>query len=146
MGAMGAHRVPDQMITEAYMPIIGNQSGASRLKVFLVLALLFVLIHAGFKLVPMYMDYERMQDAMKMKAGLAQVLKDEEIVRDLVEKAVDLDLPLTAENFILARDQERRKMHISTQWDVKLNFLWGTYIRTFHFAPSVDENFLSVVR
>jgi hypothetical protein len=134
------------MIAEACMPIIGNQSGASRLKVFLVLAFLFVLVHAGLKLVPMYMDYERMQDEMKMKAGLAQVLKDDEIIRDLVHKANELDLPLTAENFALTRDSERRRMKISTEWDVELNFLWGAYIRTFHFAPLVDENFLSVVR
>jgi hypothetical protein len=92
----------------------------------------------------MYMDFERMKDEMSTKAGLAQFLKDEEIRSDLVRKATDLDLPLTAESFVLKRDEERRRMKIGTQWDVEINFLWGAYIRTFHFEPVVDENFMNV--
>ncbi|HSQ78156.1 MAG TPA: hypothetical protein VLN91_04625, partial [Nitrospirota bacterium] len=101
-------------------------------------------VHIGIKLVPMYMDAARMKDEMATKAGLAQFLKDEEIRADLIRKAQDLDLPLTGESFVLQRDADRRRMKIGTQWDVEVNFLWGTYIRTFHFEPVVDENFMSV--
>jgi len=128
------------------MGILANERGASKLKVYLVFALLFLVVHVGIKVVPMYMDFERMKDEMTTKAGVAQVLKDEEILRDLVNKAKELDLPLTAESFVLQRDEERRRMKISTQWDVEQNFLWGVYVRNFHFAPSVDENFMNVMR
>ncbi len=125
------------------MQIFLNEKGSSRFKVYLFFIFLFLVIHVGIKLVPMYMDSERMKDEMTTKAGLAQFLKDEEIRSDLVRKAKDLDLPLTGESFVLQRDEDRRRMKISTQWDVELNFLWGTYIRTFHFEPTVDENFMT---
>ncbi len=126
------------------MQTLLNEKGASKFKVYIFFIFLFLAIHVGIKVVPMYMDFERMKDEMSMKAGLAQFLKDEDIRDDLVRKAKDLDLPLTAESFVLKRDDERRRMKIGTQWDVEVNFLWGTYIRTFHFEPAVDENFLNV--
>ena len=125
--------------------ILSNEYGSSRFKVFLFFLFLFLVIHVALKVVPMYMDYERMKHEMTTKAGVAQVLKDEEILRDLVNKAKELDLPLTAENFVLQRDEDRRKMMISTQWDVEVNFLWGTYIRNYHFAPRVEEGFMKVL-
>lgn len=126
------------------MHIFLNEQGASKFKVYLFFIFLFLVIHVGIKVVPMYMDAERMKDEMTMKAGLAQFLKDEEIRADLVRKAKDLDLPLTAESFVLQRDVDRRRMKISTQWDVEVNLLWGAYIRTFHFEPAVDEGFMNV--
>jgi hypothetical protein len=130
------------------MHILANEHGASKFKVYVFFLFLFLAIHVGLKVVPMYMDYSRMKDEMTIKAGVAQVLKDDEIVRDLVNKAKELDLPLTAESFILQRNEERRKMKISTKggWDVEVNFLWGAYIRTFHFEPVVEEGFMNVIR
>jgi hypothetical protein len=121
-----------------------NEKGTSKFKVYLFFLFLFLIIHVGVKVVPMYMDYEEMKDEMTTKAGLAQVLKDDQILLDLVKKAKDLDLPLTAESFVLQRDEDRRRMKISTRWDVEINFLWGAYIRTFHFEPVVNENFMNV--
>ena len=126
------------------MPIFLNEKGASKFKVYLFFLFLFLVIHVGVKVVPLYMDYERMKDEMTTKAGVAQVLKDNEILIDLVKKAKDLDLPLTAESFVLQRDEDRRRMKISTRWDVEVNFLWGAYIRTFHFEPVVNEGFMNV--
>jgi hypothetical protein len=130
------------------MHVLMNEHGASRFKVYLFFLILFLVIHAGIKVVPMYMDYEQMLDTMTVKAGVAQVLKDEEILRDLVNKAKELDLPLTADSFILERNEERRKMAIRTKhgWDVEVTFLWGAYTRDFHFEPSVEENIMTVTR
>ena len=85
-----------------------------------------------------------MKDDMTKTEGLAEVLKDDQILLDLVKKAKELDLPLTAESFVLQRDEDRRRMKISTRWDVEVNFLWGAYIRTFHFEPVVNEGFMNV--
>ena len=126
------------------MPIFLNEKGASKFKVYLFFLFLFLVIHVGVKVVRRYMDYEEMKDEMTTKAGLAQVLKDDQILLDLVKKAKELDLPLTAESFVLQRDEDRRRMKISTRWDVEVNFLWGAYIRTFHFEPVVNENFMNV--
>lgn len=111
------------------------------LKTLFVLAVLFIVIHVGYKLVPMYMDYERMKDEMSIKASTAQVWKDEEILGAVVQKAKELELPLGPENFIIKRDEERHTMTISTAWDVEIHFLFDVYVRTFHFSITADEDF-----
>jgi hypothetical protein len=130
------------------MEMFMNERGGSRFKVYLFFAFLFLVIHVGWKVVPMYMDYSKMQDEMTVKAGVAQVLKDDEILKDLVNKAKQLDLPLTEESFIIQRNEDRRRMKISTKggWDVEQVFLWGAYKRTFHFEPTADESFMSITR
>lgn len=129
------------------MNILANQNGASRFKVYLWFLVLFLVVHVAVKLVPVYMDYYRMEDEMKAKASVSQVLKDEEILKDLDNKAKELDLPLTQDSFVIKRDTERRKMKISTKggWNVEVSFLWGAYVRTFHFEPVVDEGVMQVM-
>jgi hypothetical protein len=130
------------------MNILANQNGASRFKVFLWFLVLFLAVHVAVKVIPVFMDYAKMEDEMKVKASVSQVLKDEEILKDLEIKAKELDLPLTQNSFVLKRDMERRKMKISTKggWDVEVNFLWGAYVRTFHFEPVVEEGFMQLTR
>jgi hypothetical protein len=125
------------------MSIMGNETGVGKVKLMIVLVLLGAGIHVGYKVLDVYMDYERMKDTMSTKAGVAQVLKDDEITKDLVNKAKELDLPLRAENFVLIRDGERRKMTIKTAWDVEVHFFGDLYIHTYHFAPVVEENIMS---
>jgi hypothetical protein len=140
---VGKDRVADTVRERegALMFSLSRQSGGISIKTLFVLLMLFAVIHVGVKLVPMYMDAERMKDEMAVKAGLAQTLKDEEILVDLAKQAKELDLPLGKENFVLSRDDENRRMKISTRWDVEVNFFWGTYIRTFHFKPVIQENY-----
>ena len=85
------------------MHIHSDQKGGTRLKVFIWFVFLFLLLHVGLKIVPLYMDYARMEDEMNMKAGVAQELKDEKISRDLEIKAKDLDLVIQNEKFVIMR-------------------------------------------
>jgi hypothetical protein len=123
------------------MNIPRNEKGTTTIKIAIVLGVLFLIFHVGYKLAPMYMDVERMKDEMAIKASVAQVLKDEEIRADLVKKAKELELPLGPENFVLKRDEQRRFMTISTSWEVEVHFLFDVYVRTFHFAPVVSEDY-----
>jgi Na+-transporting methylmalonyl-CoA/oxaloacetate decarboxylase gamma subunit len=123
------------------MRILANKNGASSIKVLLVLVLLFLVVHVAVKLVPMYMDYERMKDEMAIKASTAQVWKDEEILVALAQKAKELELPLGQENFVLNRDTDQHTMTISTQWDVEVHFLFDIYVRTFHFSIVANEDY-----
>jgi hypothetical protein len=93
----------------------------------------------------MYMDAERMKDEMATKARLAQTLKDDEIMVDLVKKAKELDLPLGQEDFVLMRDDDKRRMKISTKWNVEVKFFFDVYppytTRVFHFEPVIQEDY-----
>ena len=127
------------------MRIRGNEAGVSALKVWIILALLGAVIHVGIKYGSMKLDYERMLDTMSVKASAAQVLKDEEIRADLVLRAKELDLPLTGENFLIIRDEDKRKMIIKTTWDVEIHYFGGMCgdmcIQEYHFEPVAEEGF-----
>jgi hypothetical protein len=125
--------------------ILSKDSGMISFKVVFILLLLFAVIHIGVKVTPMYIDAEAMKDEMSGKARFAQTVKDEEIQSDLAKKAKELRLPLGPEAFKLVRDDDARRMKISTAWDVKLHFFFDVYppytVRTFHFAPVIEEDY-----
>ncbi|MCK9419606.1 MAG: hypothetical protein M0R70_09535 [Nitrospirae bacterium] len=127
------------------MPNPARDSGMVSFKVLFILLILFIIIHIGVKVTPLYIDAEAMKDEMSAMARFAQTTKDEEILSDLVKKAKDLDLPLGPEDFKLLRDDASRRMKIGTAWDVELHFFFDIYppytARTFHFTPIVEEDY-----
>lgn len=116
-----------------------REEGASRFKVLFWLVLLFVVVHIGVQIIPMYLDFWRMEDEIKSKAATAQVAKpgDDEIKNALVKYAKGLNLPSEAENIVVTRSEEQRTMMISTAWDIELRFFWGICgepcVRKYHF-------------
>ena len=127
------------------MRIMGNEGGVSSLKVMIWLVILGAGFHVGIKYLSVQLDFQRMNDAMSSKASVAQVLKDEEIRIDLVGKAKELGLPLTGENFVIVRDEEKRTMTIKTAWDVEVHYFGGLCgdlcIQNYHFEPVAKESF-----
>jgi hypothetical protein len=144
---VGADREADTVkMEDTNMSVISKDSGFISFKVMFVLLLLFIVIHIGLKVIPMYIDAEAMKDEMSAKAGFAQTMKDEEILRDLVKRAKELSLPLGPDDFKLLRDDESRRMKISTAWDVEIHFFYDIYPpftdRTFHFRPIVEQAYV----
>ena len=125
------------------MRLLGNESGVSSVKVMIWLAILGAGFYVGIKYLSVQLDFQRMQDAMSSKANVAQVLKDDEIRSDLVMKAKELGLPLTGENFVIVRDEDKRTMTIKTAWDVEVHYFGGLCgdlcIQTYHFEPVAQE-------
>jgi hypothetical protein len=143
---VGADREADTIKKEdANMSRISKDSGSISFKVIFVLLLLFIVIHIGVKVIPIYITAESMKDEMVTKARFAQTVKDEEIVTGLAKKAKELGLPLEAEDFRLLRDEDRHRMKIGTAWDVTIYFFYDLYppytTRTFHFRPIVEEDY-----
>jgi hypothetical protein len=127
------------------MSRFSRETGAVSLKVLLWLLVIFIVVHIGVKLVPMYIDSERMKDEMAVKAGLAQVLTDDEILAALTSKAKELELPIAPENIILNRDADSHRMKISVKWDETVHFFFDVYppytTRVYHFEPIVEEDY-----
>jgi hypothetical protein len=129
------------------MRIGGNESGLSKLAVLIILAVLGVGINEGIKYVRVQMDFHGMKDTMDAKAAAAQILKDDEIRIDLENKATELGLPLKRDNFVLIRDDERRRMVIKTSWEEDVTYLWGVCgdqcTQKYRFDVITDEAYLS---
>ena len=122
-----------------------TERGAISFKVLSWLLIFVIVVHIGIKLVPMYINTERMKDEMAVKARFAQMLKDNEISSDLAKKAKELDLPLGQEDFVLMRDDENRHMKVTAKWDVTVHFFFDVYppytTKVYHFQPVVEENY-----
>ena len=127
------------------MSILSKDSGMISFKVMFILLLLFIAIHIGVKVTPMYIDAEAMKDEMVGQARFAQTTKDEEILTDLAKKAKEIGLPLGPDDFKLLRDDTSRRMKINTTWNVELHFFFDVYppytTRIFHFAPIIEEDY-----
>lgn len=124
------------------MSILAQDKGMISFKAAFWLAFLFVVVHVLIKVVPMGMDYTAMKDAMQGRVSMGQLTtSDEDIKNSLKRTAVEHDLPLTQESFIIERDPNSNriaKIRTTGGWDVEVHFLWGAYIRTFHFEPVTE--------
>lgn len=127
------------------MNLSADERGVSNFKIFLWLLIVFAVIHIGVKWVSVNMDFWRLEDDIKIKATMGQVLSNDEIMRDLAKKAKEYDLPLNAENFILTRNEEKRMLTITTAWEVEVRYFWGLCgeqcIRTYHFEPKAEGSY-----
>ncbi|HYA85856.1 MAG TPA: hypothetical protein VEI57_02170 [Nitrospirota bacterium] len=122
-----------------------TQRGGINFKVLFWLLVLFIVAHIGIKLVPMYLNAERMKDEMAVKARFAHTLKDDDITMDLAKKAKELDIPLGQEDFVLVRDDDNHHMNITAKWDMTVHFFFDVYppytTRVYHFQPVIQENY-----
>ncbi len=127
------------------MSSLSTEKGMVSFKVLFWLLVLFIVVHIAIKLVPMYIDSERMKDEMSVKAELAQTLSDNEILTDLVKKAKELDLPLGQEDIVLTRNEDTHMMKISAKWDVTVHFFFDVYppytTKIYHFEPIIEADY-----
>ena len=124
------------------MSMLAHNKGMISFKAVFWLAFLFIVVHVLLKVVPMAMDYTAMKDAMQGKVSMGQLsTSDDEIKNSLKRTAAEHELPLTLESFIIERDPNTNritKIRTTGGWDVEVHFLWGAYIRTFHFEPVAE--------
>jgi hypothetical protein len=127
------------------MSSLSTERGMVSFKVLFWLLVLFIVVHIGIKLVPMYIDSERMKDEMSVKAELAQTLSDNEIMTDLVKKAKELDLPIGQEDIVLTRNEDTHMMKISAKWDETEHFFFDVYppytTKIYHFEPIIEADY-----
>lgn len=127
------------------MSILNAEKGASNLKVFLWLLVIFAVLHVGIKWVSVNLDFWRLEDDIKTKATLGQVLKDDEIRSELAKKAKEYELPLTPENFIINRYEDRQVLTITTAWETEVRYFWGlcgqNCTRIYHFEPKGEGSY-----
>jgi hypothetical protein len=127
------------------MSTLSKDSGLVSFKVLFIFLVLFVVIHIGVKLVPLYIDSEAMKDEMVTKARFAQTSTDLDITTALAKRAREIGLPLGPDDFKLLRDENTHRMKIGTAWDVKVHFLFDLYppytVKTYHFEPIVEEDY-----
>lgn len=116
--------------------IITNSYGNSKIiGIFFILAVVSA-IYLSYTLLPHYLNYLSFRDLAKAKISAAKVIKDENILNDLYNKAKELNLPLEKEDIIIKREEGR--LHITAEWEVEVEFIGG-YKKPLRFSIDAGE-------
>lgn len=101
----------------------GNEGG-SKLAVFVYLFVAILVIYAGIKTIPAYMDYYSMDDEVVQQLRTSTINNDDYIMEDLQKKAQELNLPLGKDDIIMTRD-EANVLSIEIKWSVVVDYGYG---------------------
>lgn len=111
--------------------IITDSNGNSKIIGIFFILVVVSAIYLSYTLLPHYLNYYSFRDLAVAKISAARVMKDENILNDLYNKAKELDLPLEKEDIIIKREEGR--LHITAEWEVEVEFIVG-YKKTLKFT------------
>lgn len=114
-----------------------NAGGRITLSTLVFFALITAVVYLALLFVPPWMAYRAMLEVIQEQVGAAAVSSDDEVGDRIMATARAWDVPITKDQIEITRTDGR--MSISTQWDVTVNILGGTYQHVLHFAPSTES-------
>jgi hypothetical protein len=116
------------------------ERGAGRLKSFVWLAILGVMVYVGWKVFPVMMSDYNFQDAMQTTARFASVNRQspQDIRDSLVKEAAKQDIPVKPEDIHVTNDEGN--VQIDAQYSVTVDLQF--YQWTINFHPSAHNSAL----
>ncbi len=111
--------------------IITDSNGNSKIIGIFFILVVVSAIYLSYTLLPHYFSYYSFNDLAQERAKFAQVMKGEDVLNDLYNRAKELDLPLEKEDIIVRR--EDGGLHITAEWKVEVEFIGG-YKKTLKFS------------
>ncbi len=116
--------------------IITDSNGNSKIIGIFFILVVVSAIYLSYTLLPHYLNYLSFKDLAGAKISAARIMKDENILNDLYNKAKELNLPLEKEDIIVKREEGR--LHITAEWEVEVEFI-GSYKKTLKFSIDAGE-------
>jgi len=122
-----------------------KETGFIRIRALVFLIVVGGILYVGFKLLVPFFHFWDLQDIMHQHAKMALMENDETIAKALAEKAKDLGLPLSKEDFLAGIDRSSPgKITIDVHYETELVFPYYRHFLKFH--PHVTEVPLPVER
>jgi hypothetical protein len=114
-----------------------SESGRITFKAILWLAFLAALIYSGFKIIPVYVNDYQLNDYIYSQTPywVTQHAPADAILKNVLAKAQDLDLPLAAEDVTVNSNQNKVTVNVDYHVPVDLK----VYTLQLHFTHS-NEN------
>ncbi len=113
----------------------GNaERGAANTTTYLSMVVFVIVCYLGFKFIPIYIHAYDFDSALKTQAQYSGSQKpDETIYKELLQKAVELKLPIKKENIKIERTQSHMTIYASYVVPVK------TLLFTYNWKFSEEE-------
>jgi len=114
-----------------------SESGKITFKAILSLAFLAVVIFAGFKVIPVYVNDYQLQDYIQNQTPfwLTEHVSADVIRKSVLAEAEDLGLPVTAEEVTV--DATANRVSVSIDYHVPVDL--KVYTLQLHFTPSSEN-------
>lgn len=114
-----------------------SESGRVTFKAILSLAFLAALVFVGFKVIPVYVNDYQLNDFVYNQTSfwVTEHTPPEAIVKSVLAKAQDLDLPLEAEDVTVKANAA--KVSVSLDYDVPVDL--KVYTWRIHFTHSSEN-------
>ena len=113
------------------MPGARSQQGAISVKTLISFAFLLTACYLGFKFIPVYVAAYDFDSMLKTQAQYSGSFKTNEVImKELLGKAAELELPITKQNIKIERS--RSKLVISADYVVPVKTPFFTY--EWHFT------------
>ena len=100
--------------------------GEGRLGLLVALILVGAAIFGALKFVPVYIAAYDMEDTVRGEASRATLKTDDQILKALLDKAAELELPVTKKDITMSRD--RSEFRIKVRFDVPIDLAVTTYV------------------
>lgn len=106
------------------------------MKIAIRLVVIFLVAHALYRFVPIYLHYQQFKDAVNETALFAKDKPDVDVVNRVMELATEHEIPLARE-YVRVRRQFGQT-HIDATWVQKIKWLPG-YERAWQFEVGHPE-------
>jgi hypothetical protein len=114
-----------------------TNSGAGRFKALLAIAFLVIVVFVGFKTIPVYVNSYELDDYIRTQTPfwLTQRARPEVIQKNILDKAGELGLPVTADQVKVVAPGSI--VTVTLDYTVPVDLL--VYTLQLHFAPSAEN-------
>jgi hypothetical protein len=113
--------------------MMGNRSlrGSGRIGCILWLAVLALIGYGLYKVIPVKVKTSTFYDFMQEEASFASIRPVEQLQKEILAKARELELPVTKDNLTITRTRE--SISIEAHYQITLEFFngWQTYVWKF---------------
>ena len=112
-----------------------NTKGFGLIKAVIVFLIIIVVVYAGFEFASVYFAYFSIKDTMKEAAKFDSLEPNEVIVKKIMDKAKELNMPILEEDIHIEKYPGYRII-IGITYEVSIKFLY--YTHRFKFEPAVE--------
>jgi hypothetical protein len=105
--------------------------GAIKIGCILWLALVAVLVHMGYQIIPVKVKTSTFYDFMEEEAAFGSIRDIKQLQKELIAKAKELDVPVNEDNLTIKRT--RADISIEAHYSITIEFFngWKKYVWKF---------------
>jgi len=119
-----------------------SMRGKANIGCIVWLAILFLVGYVLYKVVPVKIATSTFYDAMQEQASFGSIKGLGQIEYAILQKARELELPVTKENLIIKRSKEA--ITIEAHYEMTIDFFNGVYKYVWKFDPVVSRPLFAV--